>query len=470
MLFQSKEYALLFLATFSLYAILKRRAQNLLLLLVSLIFYGWWDVRYLALFLITVTAVFIAGNTIAKLKTEAHRTWVLSLALVYLLCVLVLFKYYDFFVESVAFTLAEFDITVEPRYLRLVLPLGISFYTFQSIGYLMDVYRSQSRAVSNFPEFALFISFFPQVTAGPIHRCQELHSQITKDRQLSFQNVSGGLFLGFYGYLKKVAIADPLGRIVDPVFENFGQAGIGEILIATLFFGFQIYCDFSGYTDMARGSAKILGFNLVPNFNSPYISSSPIVFWERWHMSLSRWFKDYLYYPLTLRLLRWKPGVFSQYLSHLITMSLIGLWHGAHLKFLVFGLFWGLWIIVYTKKRKFFTQFSPGVLIPLNFFMANIGWLLFRVSSLSDLLSLANPTFQFNLLPSIELIYFGVLGCLLVLALDYIQYRWPNVKARAQEIDKPVLVYLVVIFAVTLGLMAIVSRPKQNKDFIYFKF
>ncbi len=230
--------------------------------------------------------------------------------------------------------------------LEIVLPIGISFYTFQTIGYIVDVYRGKVPAARSFLDYALYVAFFPQLVAGPIERAGHLIPQFQKARVWSTPAFESGLQLAFWGLFKKVVIADNLAPYVDGYTRVPRSSRARRWLPRPYFFAFQIYCDFSGYTDTARGVARMLGFELMRNFDFPYISKTPVEFWQRWHISLSQWFQDYLYYPLAIRYMR-RGGCCRKYKAHIIAMALIGLWHGANWTFLVFGLYWGVVIAVY---------------------------------------------------------------------------------------------------------------------------
>jgi D-alanyl-lipoteichoic acid acyltransferase DltB (MBOAT superfamily) len=280
--------------------------------------------------------------------------------------------------------------------LEIVLPVGISFYTFQTIGYVVDVYRGKVPAVRNPIDYCLYVAFFPQLVAGPIERAAHLIPQFQRPRVWSTPAFEAGLQLAFWGLFKKIVIADNLAPYVDVVYGSPEQFAGPALATATVFFAFQIYCDFSGYTDIARGVARMLGFELVRNFDYPYVSRSPVEFWRRWHMSLSQWFQDYLYYPLAIRYMR-RGGFLSKYKAHIVAMALIGIWHGANWTFLVFGLYWGVAIALYLAyvERTAHAVAAPeagSALIWLRnagaalatFLIACIGWVFFRSDSIGD--------------------------------------------------------------------------------------
>jgi len=277
--------------------------------------------------------------------------------------------------------------------LAIVLPVGISFYTFQTIGYVVDVYRGKVRAVHSLLEYGLYVAFFPQLVAGPIERAGNLIPQFQRARVWSTAAFESGIQLIGWGLFKKVAIADNLAPYVDVVYGDPTNFAGPALATATVFFAFQIYCDFSGYTDIARGVARTLGFELVRNFDFPYFSRSPIEFWRRWHMSLSQWFQDYLYYPLAMRYMR-RGGFLSKYKAHIVSMALIGIWHGANWTFLVFGLYWGIVIALYLAGLEHGPRAAPAaprstslrkvISVLAMFALACAGWVLFRAPSIAD--------------------------------------------------------------------------------------
>ena len=305
------------------------------------------------------------------------------------------FKYLGFFVHEAATLLEWAGLHANLPTLKIVLPIGISFYTFQSLGYVIDVYRGKVRASRNVLEYALYVAFFPQLVAGPIERATHLLPQIQRDRHWNTAAFESGIQLMVWGLFKKVVIADNLAPYVNAVYAQPTAYAGTAIIMATVFFALQIYCDFSGYTDIARGTARTLGFELIRNFDQPYVSRTPVEFWRRWHMSLSQWFQDYLYFPLAMHYVR-KGGWGSKYKAHIIAMGLIGFWHGANWTFVTFGLYWGVAIALYLyfvehplAKRwpQIFdaTARQGKALAPvLMFVVACVGWVFFRAQSMGE--------------------------------------------------------------------------------------
>ncbi|HVW69530.1 MAG TPA: MBOAT family O-acyltransferase [Steroidobacteraceae bacterium] len=402
MLFNSPLYLIFFLSVFSLYWLVRRRvAQNALLLVAGYVFYGTWSWKFLLLLAFSTLLDYTCGLLIGAAQTQARRRAVLITSAVINLGLLAVFKYMGFFVQQAADLLRLLGFQPHLPLLQVVLPVGISFYTFQSLSYVIDTYRGKVAPERNLLDYAVYVAFFPQLVAGPIERATHLLPQIKRARVWSGAAVETGLQLMVWGLFKKVVIADNLAPYVDAVYSHPAAYSAATLFTATVFFAFQIYCDFSGYSDTARGTARTLGIDLMVNFDLPYFSRSPVEFWQRWHISLSRWFQDYLYYPLALHYVR-KGGWGSKYRAHLISMALIGLWHGASWTFLVFGLYWGCVIAAYLYLSERYSELPPSSALvtftsgavtkrlhPLlsttaMFAVACIGWILFRARTLGD--------------------------------------------------------------------------------------
>ncbi|HET7608769.1 MAG TPA: MBOAT family O-acyltransferase, partial [Gammaproteobacteria bacterium] len=290
MLFNSLTFVVFYLAVFALYWLLRARTpQNVLLLAASWIFYGAWSWKFLLLLLGSTMLDYVCGLLIARAPDRRRKRLVLTVSVTVNLLFLATFKYLGFFVTEFAELLRQLGVDVGLPVLNIVLPVGISFYTFQTIGYVVDVYRGKVPAVRNLLDYALYVAFFPQLVAGPIERAGHMIPQFQTERVWSQPQFESGLQLAVWGLFKKIVLADNLAPYVDAVYDNpQGFSGL-TLITATIFFAFQIYCDFSGYTDTARGAARMLGFDLIRNFDFPYISKSPVEFWRRWHISLSQW-------------------------------------------------------------------------------------------------------------------------------------------------------------------------------------
>ncbi|EGJ35000.1 MULTISPECIES: MBOAT family O-acyltransferase [Moorena] len=389
MLFNSFIFVLFFIIVYTLYLFLNRnyKAQNILLLIASYVFYGWWDWRFLSLLALSTVVDFTVGKQLQDIKEERKRKLLLCISLIFNLSLLGFFKYFNFFAESFSSLLKLVGLQVDWVTLTILLPVGISFYTFQTMSYTIDIYRGKLKPISNFLDFALFVSFFPQLVAGPIERATTLIPQIILPRNLNIEQINAGILLIIWGYFKKVVIADNMATIANPIFNNYTQYQGLDVLIGILAFTVQIYGDFSGYSDIARGISKLMGFELMVNFKLPYFALNPSDFWLRWHISLSTWLRDYLYIPLGGN----RQGSLNTYRNLFLTMLLGGLWHGAAWNFVIWGAFHGLILIIYRIFDKNPEHQDPwsgkysylrilGKML-LMFILTNIGWVIFRSSS-----------------------------------------------------------------------------------------
>ncbi len=383
MLFNSLDFVLLLGSVLALYFFLDRKPQNLLLLAASYVFYGFWNWRFLALVFVAAVVDYVAGRGIATASTtRGRRAWVIC-SVTFNLGILAWFKYFGFFVESAVALLGAFGVSANVPMLEIVLPVGISFFTFQSMSYIFDVYRGRVPATKSLTDYLLYVSFFPQLAAGPIERAERLLVQFQNQRIVTADGVYRGLLLLLWGLFKKVAVADNLGVYVDAVFNNHEQHGGLSLLFATYLFSFQIYCDFSGYCDMAVGMARLLGLDMMMNFKTPYFSESPQEFWRRWHIALSTWFRDYVYIPL---------GGGRGTLLHVCAVTMVvflasGLWHGADWRFVIWGGLHGLYLIAQRLlgvARNPSTGLRRVLRIALTFQLVALAWIFFRANSAGD--------------------------------------------------------------------------------------
>ncbi|GAB4537125.1 MAG: MBOAT family protein [Pleurocapsa sp.] len=362
MSFISLIYILFLIVFFTIYWKLNNKNwRNFTLLTASYIFYGWWDARFLILIIASSLIDYFCGKKIynAQLLNKSGKLY-LYLSLGFNLGILGLFKYFNFFVDNFYNLLNKIGLlTTDPVFLQILLPVGISFYTFQTLSYTIDIYRQELKPSESLLEFLTFVSFFPQLVAGPIERAKDLLPQFSTIHTFNYSQAVRGSYQIFWGVFKKVAVADPLGiQFVNPIYKNLANATAPEIFIATIAFALQIYCDFSGYSDIAIGTAKLFGFNLSTNFIRPYFSKSPSEFWRRWHISLSSWFRDYVYIPLGGK----RNGINYTTRNLLITFSLSGLWHGANWTFIVWGLLNGLSLVPKMIVTQLFSSTSSDEL------------------------------------------------------------------------------------------------------------
>jgi len=410
-LFSSYTFWIFFLLVFALYSLSRRnfRLQNAVLLVASYTFYGAWDWRFLSLLLLSTVIDFSLARAIEATENVRRRKTLLLASMCTSLGILGFFKYFGFFTESFAELMSAFGVQSSLPILTILLPVGISFYTFQTMSYTIDVYRRELPATKNFFDFALFVSSFPQLVAGPIERASKLLPQVLHPRPQNRSNFAEGLHLVLLGLFKKVVIADNMAPIVNSVFSRDVSSLSGpEVLIGVYAFAFQIYGDFAGYTDVARGVAKWLGFDLMLNFRMPYFAASPSDFWARWHISLSSWLRDYLYIPLGGN----RRGTLLTYRNLMITMLLGGLWHGAAWTFIAWGFFHGLILCLYrffgglaaTPQPRAVVRsgpFIPGRLLSIlvMFHLTCIGWLFFRAESVTRVWEMVQRFGTFQLTP-----------------------------------------------------------------------
>jgi alginate O-acetyltransferase complex protein AlgI len=351
LLFNSLEYALFLPFVLLVYFRLRHRQQNVFFLAASYVFYAQWDWRFLSLLILSTALDYAIGRTIeaARRRQDASlaKRWLVA-SIVANLGILGVFKYYGFFVESLNVLLAQIGVVPARGLIEIVLPVGISFYTFQSLSYTIDIYREKLRAVDDPVDYALFVAFFPQLVAGPIERATHLLPQIQQPRTVHREDWERGVYLILLGLVRKVAIADTAGGLVDRIFENPGgytsmQLGVGAVLYAI-----QIYSDFAGYSDIARGSARMMGFDLMRNFRHPYFATDPSDFWRRWHISLSTWIRDYLFIPLGGS----RGGAARTCVNLIVSLTLSGLWHGAAWNFVAWGFAHGVILAVQRIYRE----------------------------------------------------------------------------------------------------------------------
>jgi D-alanyl-lipoteichoic acid acyltransferase DltB (MBOAT superfamily) len=552
MLFNSPEFVVFFLLVYCLYWVLPFRAQNYMLIIVSYIFYGWWDIRFLFLVALSTTVDFWVGLMIENGRLR-FRQWLVPslylalsagvllgpdwpalfslkpaaqdlgqllrfstigwsvggaigfLALVscvflalgrvndekrrklgYLLVSLItqlgllaVFKYFNFFAESFSDALSRIGVPSNVLHLNIILPVGISFYTFQSLSYTIDIYRGKLKPTDRLSNFALFVAYFPQLQAGPIERAKHIIPQLSQPRQISISQTSRGLYLIILGFFKKVAIADGVSPVVDQIFGSSGRVTWIDIVVATALFAVQIYCDFSGYTDIARGISKMFGINLIVNFDQPYFATNPQDFWRRWHISLSTWLRDYLYVPLGGS----HGGLAFVCRNLLITMVLGGLWHGAAWNYVLWGLYQGIALCIYRiwsearpkKPPEQTTVQQPAIAVAYRLaasasflIVVCYGWLLFRAHSLAQIIDFSTLLFtDFG-----NLDYGGgaprfsaLLGMSLLFMMEFIQYLIGDA-CYYRRFPVPAMSLLIAAM-IAITIMGMSNEPAQ---FIYFQF
>ncbi len=472
MLFNSLEFAIFLPLVLILYCRLRHQQQNILLLIASYVFYAFWDVRFLSLILISTVVDYTVGLWVKRARQQDNGRQAqigLSLSLIVNLGLLGFFKYFNFFTDSFIDLFHIFGITLTPTTLNIILPVGISFYTFQTLSYTIDVYRRKLEPTRNPLDFALFVAFFPQLVAGPIERAVNLLPQIQKPRTVTHTHLEQGVHLILVGLLRKVAVADTAGLLADRYFaapQNFTSL---DLIAGILLYTLQIYGDFAGYSNIARGVSLLLGFDLMRNFKHPYFAINIADFWRRWHISLSTWLRDYLYIPLGGN----RRGPRRTYINLMLTMLLGGLWHGASWNFVIWGGLHGLYLALHRYLRDMLPatpqigishnirQFSSGL---LTFCLVAFTWVFFRIPDW--------PTTQIYLAGLARLDFSGGLGLLPLLLLALIILITDVLQARADDefyfLRYPSLMQGAVVAEAIL--LIIFLSGGQNVPFIYFQF
>lgn len=475
--FASLQFAVFFVGVFLVYWHLTQKQQNLFLLFTSLFFYACWDWRFLSLILLSIISNFYCGLWIAR-STQAHwRKFWLMMALLLNLSLLVYFKYANFFVDSALALAAHFDWHISQVTLGITLPVGISFYIFQSLSYSLDIYRRELEPKHSLLDFATFVAFFPQLVAGPIVRAKEFLFQLESRRVFSGTELEEGFVRFMTGFFKKVFIADNLAiYLVDPVFSDPASYSSGALWLAMLGYAVQIYADFSGYSNMAIGCALMLGFKLPENFRYPYLATDFSDFWRRWHMTMSRFFRDYVYIPLGGNRMSYGRNMVNLAATTLIS----GLWHGASWTFVVWGGLHGVYIACNHVVRDMLTRFQLNTLHPgwvlcirlprwlLVQLLVCLAWIVFRSPDFASAaeylqgLFVVRPTdARFIELPPVLLL------CFAAFTVDHI-YGWLEEKEKIMPLHKQTL--LLPILLVCLILLIFNGKPEGVNPFIYFQF
>lgn len=475
MVFNSLAF-LIFIAIFlPLYFAIRGRLRLWLCLVASYFFYGWWDWRFLGLIVLSTLIDYSVGLRLEQTAAPQLRRRLLTVSVVANLGVLGFFKYFNFFAESLKELLQQIGLTADYNTLHIILPVGISFYTFQSMSYTIDIYYRKLKPEPDFLRFATFIAFFPQLVAGPIVRARDFLPQFRKDRQFEWDRFISGTGQVLWGFFKKVAVADSLAPFVDQCFaapESFSSL---HLLIGVIFYSFQIYCDFSGYSDIAIGLGRIMGFDFPVNFRTPYFSKNFSEFWTRWHISLSSWLRDYLYIPLGGN----RHGKWNTFRNLMITMLLGGLWHGASWVFVFWGFLHGLYLVVQRvlgsltdrlhQKMGTFPWLRNIGNLALVYGFTCLAWIFFRspefatatkmiagIGTLGDL-SLGSVVNKFVVLKGVILIAF-----LVMVELANFKYQFGHLSLRSPA-------FRMASFALLLWLIAFFGTFDSNA-FIYFQF
>ncbi len=479
MLFNSLEFIIFFPIIVAAYFALNHKYRWILLLLASYYFYMCWNYKYIVLIITSTVIDYISGILIYKSKKQKIRTLFLLASLCTNLGLLFFFKYFNFFGNTVNSIFDKFNIFYHVTAYHFLLPVGISFYTFQTLSYTIDVYRKQKEPEYHFGRFALYVSFFPQLVAGPIERSTNLLPQFYKTFKFDYERVKTGILLMCWGFFKKVVIADRLAEYVNLVYNHPTQYEGLQNAIATFFFSFQIYCDFSGYSDIAIGAALILGYKLMTNFRRPYLAANIREFWQRWHISLSTWFRDYVYIPLGgNRVAKWR-----WYYNLFMTFLISGLWHGADWTFVIWGalhgfyLIFAIWITKIREKTNHFLGldrvpvFYRIIQIIITFILVYFSWIFFRANSLSDAFLIISKTFKISGGDILNLFHFKIdflisFLCIILLLIIEVTEEAAQLYDRMKKLIRPVkwaILILLIIIVFVLGVW-------EEADFLYFQF
>lgn len=475
MLFNSLEFLIFLPIVFTLYWLLNKRSltfQNILLLTASYFFYACWDWRFLFLLMFSTGLDYYTGLKMFNSKTEvAKKTW-FWLSIVVNIGFLGVFKYYNFFAESFAEMLSGFGFNVNVWVLEVILPVGISFYTFHGISYVIDIYKNRIEPERNIIDYSLFVGYFPLLVAGPIERATHLLPQIKRRRVFDYSLAIQGIKQIILGLFKKIVIADNCAFFVNQIFENSSGYSTSELWIGSVLFAFQIYGDFSGYSDIALGTSKLFGIQLLRNFNFPYFAKDIADFWRRWHISLSTWFRDYLYIPLGGS----RVGKLLSVRNTFIIFLVSGFWHGANWTFIIWGLIHALLflpLLLTNKNRKSLADNTykisdlPKILI--TFLFVCIAWVFFRADTIGDALNYIAGMFRFDDF-SVNLFIknskYTLLTLICFISIIYLLIiEWSNVKKNNFEIIMSKYVVLVLLFMIFF-----MGAFKNQMSFIYFQF
>ena len=473
MLFNTFHFAYFFAILFPTYWALQKfpKVQTLLLLLAGYYFYACWESKFLAILILSTVVDYACGLMVDRIEAPAKRKTFVLISMALNLGMLGYFKYVNFFADSLKMALGRAGYDVPLWHIEVVLPIGISFYTFQSMSYVIDVYRKDIKPTRNLLEFATFVSFFPHLVAGPIMRPTTLLPQIQSPRKFNIEQIYQGAYLIFWGLTKKVVVADNLAPIVNDLFGKWQTIDGGLAMLAIYAFAFQIYCDFSGYTDAARGIAKCLGIELALNFKLPYFSASPQEFWSRWHISLSKWLQDYLYIPLGGS----RGGWFNTYRNLMLTMIIGGLWHGAAWTFIIWGTYQGVILVGHRLAKPLLDRVQPttpvdaacwrAVRIFATFHMVCLGWLIFRAGSIDQLLGMLHAITDRPAIPAASYLLPITIIILPLLVVQFAQFMTDDldIVARTPWYVRSVF-YTMLFYAFVLG------GEFGGSQFIYFQF
>jgi D-alanyl-lipoteichoic acid acyltransferase DltB (MBOAT superfamily) len=480
MLFNSLDFAIFLPIVFVLYWFVANKnlkLQNVLIVIASYTFYGWWDYRFLSLILFSTIIDYSIGVKLSNEDNQTKRKVLLWFSILVNLGFLGFFKYYNFFLDNFVTAFSFFGTEITTNSLNIILPVGISFYTFQTLSYTIDVYKRKLKPTKDFIAFSAFVSFFPQLVAGPIERATNLLPQFYKKRTFEYDKAVNGLRQILWGLFKKIVIADNSAQIANEIFNNSGEYSGSTLVLGAIFFTFQIYGDFSGYSDIAIGTSRLFGFNLMQNFAFPYFSRDIAEFWRRWHISLSTWFRDYLYIPLGGS----RGGTWFKVRNTFIIFIVSGFWHGANWTFIVWGALNALYflpLLLLKKNRTHTDTVALGKYLPslreflqigMTFSLTVLAWIFFRAENISHALSYLATIFSKSFFTVPDII--GNMSVLTVLIFIFISIEWLG-RNDQYAIDKLTLSWkspLRYVFYYSI-IIAIFWFLGEEQQFIYFQF
>ena len=483
MLFNSIDFAIFLPLVFLIYWFIgsnKVNRQNIILLIASYFFYSWWDWRFLSLILVSTTVDYFVGIKLSNEDSIFKRKFFLFISIFFNIGLLGFFKYYNFFIYNLIQSFEFLGLTISPRSLNIILPVGISFYTFQTLSYTIDIYNKKINPTKDFVSFASFVSFFPQLVAGPIERATNLLGQFYSARKFNYTRSVDGLRQILWGLFKKIVIADNCAVLVDEIFNNSDSLSGSTLVLGAVFFSFQIYGDFSGYSDIAIGTARLFGINLMKNFAFPYFSRDIAEFWRKWHISLTTWFRDYLYIPLGGS----KMGLARTILNVFIIFIISGFWHGANWTFIIWGIFNAflfLPLLIAKKNRTNLDVLSKGKVLPsfkdlfgitTTFILVTFGWIFFRSENIDHALSYISTIFSKSIadFPSLNIPgYYTIQIILLIIFFLLIEWFGREYNFALEKLGlkwKPI-VRLIFYFGIVFIISLYIGKEQQ---FIYFQF
>lgn len=482
MLFNSIDFAIFLPTVFILYWFVVNRSlklQNLLIVTASYVFYGWWDWRFLTLIIFSTIVDYTIGRKLKNEENQLKRKVLLWTSILVNLGFLGFFKYYNFFLDNFILAFSFFGAEIKANSLNIILPVGISFYTFQTLSYTIDVYKRKLEPTKDFIAFSAFVSFFPQLVAGPIERATNLLPQFYNKRSFEYSKAVDGMRQILWGLFKKIVIADNCAEYANMIFNNSSDYSGSTLVLGAIFFAFQIYGDFSGYSDIAIGTSRLFGFNLMQNFKFPYFSRDIAEFWRRWHISLSTWFRDYLYIPLGGS----RGGTWMKVKNTFIIFIVSGFWHGANWTFIVWGALNAIYflpLLLTNKNRNNMKTVAEGKSLPnikevtsmlLTFGLIVIAWIFFRAKDIDHAISYINEIFSTSLFtfPHLNPLSGVLMTIILIFIFVLVEWIGRSGKYALSNIDVVKSRSVRWIFYVLLVIIMIIFQGTQQ-DFIYFQF